>query len=123
MNNVFSLEADFTYIPEPSAPPMEAFLDLAWQHLVEKLDVRSLDIISDHEARSFSVSQSVEAPSQESVETTIGRALGTLRTAFHACGAGTPGWPTSELVEFCSVRLVQTSSDHRHLTVDDALTV
>lgn len=111
MNNLFTLEADFQYIAEPNDPPMEDFLDLAYTHLVDELGARGVNIISDGIDRTLSVSLTVEAPLHESVETTIGRGMGTLRTAFHTCGAGTPGWPTADLVEFCSVRLVQTS-DH-----------
>ena len=111
--NIYTLEADFQYIVEPQdALTMEQFLDLAYEHLVSELLVADLNIISEEATRSLSVSLSVSAPSGESVETTIGRGLGTLRTAFHACGAGTPNWPTTELVEFCSVRLVQTVPDH-----------
>jgi hypothetical protein len=107
--NNFTVEAEFTYVVDSDDPMVvESFLDNVAEHLCE-LDAEDVSIILDQVAREFSVSLLIRSNEGESAETVVGKAMGLWRTAFHACNARTPEWPTTihEALQGVRVRRVK----------------
>jgi hypothetical protein len=61
------------------------------EHLSDKLDVPDVNIISEKETGRFMVSILVVARDDESEGAVLNQAIGTMRSAFHACDGLTPG--------------------------------
>ncbi|MDQ1745785.1 MAG: hypothetical protein QOD07_48 [Frankiaceae bacterium] len=93
------LEADFSYTMTESDgehtgyDDITQFLDAVVTHLEDALAVEDVTLVLDEEGQAFSVSLLVTSPAEESIETVVGKGMGLLRTAFHACDGHTPGWP------------------------------
>lgn len=110
---------------EPGASNISEVLDCVVNHLREALGVTGLAVVGEAETGTLYLSMVVSSGSGEIVETTINKAIGSLRTAVHACGVRTPGaWHLPDY-EFGSVNLtpavtapttVRTSSGDLALT-------
>lgn len=101
--NYFELEATFSYLQTNDDPePIGDFVDRVTDHLID-LGAEDLHVVLDTDDRSIVLGVVAAAHSQESIETTIGKVMGTLRTAFHYCGAATPEWPTTRELIFDGV--------------------
>jgi len=88
----YALDASFNFTTtDPSDPTMNDWLERVSDHLAE-LDTKDVSIVSETSSGGFTVSLVVEAPEGE-FHTVVQRGLDLLRTAFHACGGGTPEWP------------------------------
>lgn len=93
--NYCTVDASFRYLPaETDEFTMDETLDQIVDHLYE-LGVEDLNVVADTVKSIVDISLAVPAHSGDSIETVIGKAMGMLRTAFHACDAGTPGWPST----------------------------
>lgn len=90
--NYYTLDAKFSYTLGDD-DDIVVFLDDVVQHL-EDLGVDDVIVALDSADQVFTVSQLIGSTTGESVETVVGKGLGALRTAFHACNGGTNGWPT-----------------------------
>ena len=88
----YKLQASFLCKGETPDDSMEDLLDKVDHHLAEVLGARGVHVVSDGESDTFVVSMLVEANAGDSPETVVGMGLGTIRTAFHAHDANTPGW-------------------------------
>lgn len=94
MTNQYTVEAAFRYAADgPSAPSMFDWLDTVVEHL-EDLGVDDVMVVSDTEDSSFVISLLVTTQSGDMPENIVGMGMSSLRTAFHACQASTPGWPS-----------------------------
>lgn len=90
----YTLDATFDYVPGEGEPTeLDTMLDNVVEHLMD-LDARDVNIVADTSINTFALSHVVLAHPGESIETVLGRGMGTVRAAFHACEAGTPGWPS-----------------------------
>jgi hypothetical protein len=67
------------------------FLDAVDAHLVEKLHVRDVHVISEEDRALFSISILVTAQENESEGDVLNSGIATMRSAFHACDGMTPG--------------------------------
>jgi hypothetical protein len=117
MNNMTTLEtqshhtvtADFIYVFTDPATDASGFFEAIVSHLYD-LDAQDVFLAIDHKAATFTLSLMVEAQ-EEKMESIIAKGLGTMRSAFHACGASTPDWPTASeamvKVEACSASIVK----------------
>jgi hypothetical protein len=102
MKPSFVLEAEFGYTFEAGITPegevaepgdISAFLDSVVDHL-DKLDTQDVSLVLDAATAVFWVSILIPSQEEESIETVVGKGMGLLRTAFHACNANTQSWPT-----------------------------
>ncbi|KAA1378314.1 hypothetical protein [Aeromicrobium fastidiosum] len=105
----YTLEATFAYVAyESDSYTMDATLDQIVDHLLD-LDARDVSLVADlgddQSDGQFALSLIVPSHPGESIETVLGRGMGTVRAAFHACEAATPGWPSlSEMLTYVSVQ-------------------
>jgi len=84
--------ANFTYqFADPSADASD-FFDEVVGHL-HALDTDDVFVSVDYKAKAFYLSLLVTSKPHEKVEQVIAQGMGTMRTAFQACGASTPDWP------------------------------
>ncbi len=91
----------------PQAPPAaeaEALLDLVVAEL-EEVGAEDISVVADADGGTISVSVSVVADDLESAQD---RGNGTIRTAFHAAGAHTPGWT----IDWTSASATREDDDH-----------
>ncbi len=72
----------------PRAHDVEAFVDSFVAEL-EKIDAEDIDVSTNLKTCALSVSITLEAEDLPTAQVVGG---GTIRTAFHAAGAGTPEW-------------------------------
>lgn len=91
----FTVEADFKYDIDSEAIPTEEFFDAVAGHLAQ-LGAEDIMIVLDGDSRCFSLSLLVASREHESIETVVGKGMGLMRTAFHACDARTPRWPSMD---------------------------
>lgn len=91
-NQAFVIDARFSYTPKAEEAPISDFLDLVMEHL-DELGARDVFIALDQDRREFTLSHVVISNAGESIETVVGKGMGVLRTAFHACEGDTPSWP------------------------------
>ncbi len=105
-----ALDASFMFLAtDPGDPSMEDWLDAVSDHLA-KLDAKDVSIISEGASGLFTVSLVVEASDDFEVHDVVKDGIDLLRTAFHACGAGTPGWPTArDAMSGVTVSFVESS--------------
>ena len=103
----FSLDAAFSYTLVEGEDSIVEFLDAVSDHL-DELGAADVLIVADEDAQTFTISQLVASHDGESIETVVGKGMGLLRTAFHACQGTTSGWPTSREA-LVSVRVTQTA--------------
>lgn len=106
---VFQIEADFCYHRESQDPDLAGFLDLVYEHLTVALDCPPVSLVSEGD-RSFTVLMTVEASDGQLPEEIMGGGLSTLRAAFHAVGAATPGWPVLKISEPRSVQVTELAA-------------
>ncbi len=105
--NYYELETMFLYTQEDTEPPIDELVDNVDSHLID-LGAKGVHIVLDTASQTVTVAMSLSANPGESPETTLGKGMGSIRTAFHYCGANTPGWPSARelvlgLVHFESV--------------------
>jgi hypothetical protein len=110
----YTVAAEFTYsFTHDAACACDCSIEPYLESVVEHLDGLAADdvtLVVDEDAKWFSLSVLVSAYEAESIESVVGKALGLLRTAFHACDVATPGWPTNnEAVRFKSVTVDMTT--------------
>lgn len=116
----YALEAHFGYMltGEESIVP---FLDAVTEHLRE-LGVEDVFVVSDETEREFTTSQLVTSNAGESIETVVGKGMGALRAAFHACQGQTPDWPMpKEALLSVSVSPVRVVEDDAEPARDEAI--
>lgn len=87
----FQIKADFRY--EGVGLAMDDFLDAVYEHLTSAIDCGPVSIVSDGNAE-FTTLVTLDRDDDTLVEQALLQGMSTLRTAFHAVGAATPGWPT-----------------------------
>lgn len=94
----FTLDAAFSYsfTEDAAENDITSALDSIVEHLEDCLGVEDVFVVCDEHARTFTVSQLVASNELDSIETVVGRGMGALRTAFHACDNHTPGWPSPQ---------------------------
>lgn len=88
----FVLDARFSYTVGSEEAPIHEFLDLVTDHL-DDLGARDVLIVLDEDVKEFTLSHVVTSNAGESIETVVGKGMGVIRTAFHACEGHTPSWP------------------------------
>lgn len=89
----YALDASFSFVAtDPSDPELADWLDSVSDHLAE-LGASDVSIVSESTSLVFTISLVVESATDE-VHAAVKDGIDTLRTAFHACGAGTPDWLT-----------------------------
>jgi hypothetical protein len=116
MSGYFNLEAKFSYEAEPH-DQLEMFdlLDNVVDHLYE-LGAHDVNVVADGEG-TFTLSLAVDNRPGEIIETVIGRGMGTVRAAFHACEASTPNWPKiNEMLDSVSLTSAKAVHAERRLT-------
>ena len=89
----YTVEADFSYDKFTSTEHLTQFVDDVADHLYG-LDGEDISISLNRDKAELSVSLLISSHEYESIETVVGKAMGMMRTAFHACNAATPHWPT-----------------------------
>lgn len=114
----YMLEATFEYKSEPSDEfTMDQTLDRVVDHLYD-LDAQDVSVVANCDAGEFVLSHVVNAHPGESIETVLGRGMGTVRAAFHASEAKTHGWPdVSDMLLYVSVH-----PSREQVAVDDLAT-
>jgi hypothetical protein len=90
-----------------TADQVEKLVDLAVAEL-EALDAEDIDVSTN--LREFSVTVSISLEDEDLPEAQI-KGSGTIRTAFHAAGAGTPGWR----VDWTSAHTLPEADNHPEL--------
>lgn len=107
---LYGLDASFKFTSVgDDAPLMEDWLDSVSDHL-DELHAKDVSIVSEGESSAFTISLVVEVKDDAEIHDVVKVGISTLRTAFHACGAGTPDWPTTvEAMGIVSISLVETS--------------
>lgn len=105
----YAIDASFNFTTtEPADPTMVDWLDDVSGHL-QLLQAKDVSIVSEGASSSFTVSLVVEA-AEEELHTAVKNVFDTLRTAFHACHAGTPDWPIApEAMGGVRVTLVEST--------------
>ena len=86
---------------------VESIVDLAVDEL-ERLDAEDIDVSTNLKNHTVTVSITVE--DEDLPEAQI-KGSGTIRTAFHAAGAGTPGWR----VDWTSAQTLPEADNHPEL--------
>lgn len=103
----YTFEADFRYTPlDDDVAPIGEFMNGVTDHLLD-LGAEDLHVVLDKQDTLVTIALLMSANAGESTETTIGKALGTMRTAFHHCGAHTPAWPMPRDLILAGVTLRQ----------------
>lgn len=94
------LEAVFSYVfteddndDHNEYDNITSFLDGVVTHLENDLSYEGVTVVLNEEKSMFVCSLLVPSASEESIETVVGKGMGAIRTAFHACNGHTPGWP------------------------------
>lgn len=107
MTDYYSMEATFTYVmvPADGDVPIGDYIDCVVDHLQNELGVSDVQVVLDKREQSFTIGLLTSALAQDSAEAIVGRGMGALRTALHACGVHTPSWPMIDDLKFGGVSL------------------
>lgn len=112
-NPHFTMDAVFGYSTNDGTNDPGPFFEAVVEHL-ESLGIDDVNLVADLALQRFTISILIQGDSVDpDVEDVVRKGMVTLRTAFHACEAWTPGWPTP-VEAFLGVEL--TPAEVRELT-------